>query len=138
MAESRKAKNLRIASWILLTVVPAIFAVGFDAKGYVAKAEQSLSVVTILEPKVSKMETELSLNGLNDLFTKTIVDADTKRVDRIIDELKTLDKSVTELTAAVTASNANVEQIILRNNKFWDEDWSKFTSKIDKLIDRKK
>ena len=72
MAESKKDKKLRIASWIVLTVVPAIFAIlflifnwGFDAKGYVARLEKVEEKTTEVIPKIYKLEVD---NNLIKLF----------------------------------------------------------------------
>jgi outer membrane murein-binding lipoprotein Lpp len=139
MVESKKDKSLRVASWIVLTVVPAIFAVlllffnwGFDAKGYVARLEKVEGQSAEIVPKVSKLEVDYSLAKLSDLFTTGEVNESKDNINKILSQLEVLNTNVAVL-------NNNVETIMKEKPySVKAEDWSILQKKLDKLLERDK
>lgn len=137
MVESKKEKSLRIASWIVLTVAPAIFAVlliffnwGFDAKGYVARLEKVEEKTIEVVPKVAYLEVEHNLSKLSEVYSTSKTKENEERVSKILIQLEDLNLNVAVL-------NNNVEQIMKEKSyKVKEEDWSNLQKKLDKLLER--
>lgn len=132
---SKREKRLKIASWILLTVIPSAFAAiliifnyGGSVQGYTDKIDGTEKRVTILEPKFEKFQTEYLTDkaqyGVENVLTTGKVSSleaeltkKGEKIEKIETALGDLTKTVTVLTETVKhiSSDAVIDREIVQN-----------------------
>ena len=116
---TKRAKRLKVISWIILTVVPAIFAAalvifnyGGSVKGYTDKIEKTEKRVEIIEPKLDKLQldyiSDKSTFGIdNVIILGKITSLEVSReksdikIEKLADSLSDLTKTVSVLAETV-------------------------------------
>ncbi len=119
---TKRAKRLKIASWILLTLVPAIFTAaliifnyGGSVKGYTEKIDTTEKRVSIIEPKFDKLEkdylsdkTTFGIEHVIVLGRLTSLEVSREKSDIRIEKLA---DALTDLTQTVSILNETVKNI---------------------------
>lgn len=140
-AASKREKRLKIASWILLTVVPSIFTLilvifnyGGSVQGYTDKIEDTEKRVTIIEPKLEKFFKDyLSDKNVFGIENAIIVgkvaslEDSTKKNNEKIEKLA---DALTDLTKTVSILNETVKHI----GSDYKEDRQLVQDKLDGIL----
>lgn len=136
MAETKKQKRLKLASWLLLTVVPAIFTVlvlifnfGGNAQGYVDKLEHVEARVSDLDPRMDNIEKLAADRGALLIKIESYFDENHK----MLTDLQTIgiaqSISIAEIKKEIDIRNVNIA-------KFWATDWKDLQSRLDRIEQR--
>lgn len=119
---SKREKRWKIASWVLLTIIPGIFAAitiifnyGGSVQGYTEKINDTEKRVTIIEPKLEKYHmdylSDKSTFGIDNVIVLgkiTSLEVSREKNDIRIEKLA---EALTDLTETVSVLNETVKHI---------------------------
>lgn len=131
--ETPKEKFIKIGSYILLTIVPAIFAVmiaiftfGGDVREQVHNIKENSDNISKLSSLVDKIGSsiiihEQKINYLDDLTKKHQI-----KIENVEALIKNIDLNLIKINTTL-----ELQQITV--NRFWEKDWKNLQNQIDKI-----
>ena len=134
--ETPREKFIKIGSYILLTVVPAIFAVmiaiftfGGDVREQVHLVKENTDNISKLSSLVDKISSSViihdqKINYLDDLTKKHQI-----KIENVEALIKNIDLNLIKINTTL-----ELQQITV--NRFWEKDWKNLQNQIDKIENR--
>lgn len=134
--ETPREKFIKIGSYILLTVVPAIFAVVIAIFTFGGDVREQVHIVKENTDNISKLSTvvdrlsnsviihEQKIDYLNELTKKHQI-----KIENVESLIKNIDLNLTKINTTL-----ELQQITV--NRFWEKDWKNLQNQIDKIENR--
>lgn len=134
--ETPREKFIKIGSYVLLTVVPAIFAVVIAIFTFGGDIREQVHIVKENTDNISKLSTvvdrlsnsviihEQKIDYLDELTKKHQI-----KIENVESLIKNIDLNLTKINTTL-----ELQQITV--NRFWEKDWKNLQNQIDKIENR--
>lgn len=134
--ETSKEKFIKIGSYILLTVVPAIFAVVIAIFTFGGDVREQVHIVKENTDNISKLSVLVDKIGSSIIIHEQKIDyldELTKKHQIKIENVEALIKNI-DLNLIKINTTLELQQITV--NRFWEKDWKNLQNQIDKIENR--
>jgi hypothetical protein len=136
-SSTSNGKLIKIFSWILLTIVPSIFAVLFSVFAFGKSVEAQTSKIDYSEkqlkeyvlPHIDKFSDQISvhenrLNVLKEKYeeNKNFIEEQTKKIN--------------DISAMMSIILTKIETQEANMNLFWSKDWKQLQTVLDRIQDK--
>lgn len=133
VVETKKAKRLKTISWIILTVVPIIvtiilliFNFGYSAKGYEEKILTTENKVSLIIPKVEKLESNQLIENIAESFQKMEITKNALEMDKLRETTMLINNNLIKI-------NDNIEMVLEERLNFKEHSWVELQIRLQRM-----
>lgn len=134
--ETPREKFIKIGSYILLTVVPAIFAVmiaiftfGGDVREQVHLVKENTDNISKLLSLVDKIGSSMIIHDQKINYLEDVTKKHQIKIENVEQLIKNIDLNLIKINTTL-----ELQQITV--NRFWEKDWKNLQNQIDKIENR--
>jgi hypothetical protein len=134
--ETPREKFIKIGSYILLTVVPAIFAVmiaiftfGGDVREQVHLVKENTDNISKLSSLVDKIGSSIIIHDQKINYLEDVTKKHQIKIENVEQLIKNIDLNLIKINTTL-----ELQQITV--NRFWEKDWKNLQNQIDKIENR--